>query len=239
MKIMKKKLIILLLLFSLSNPALVENSEKKEDFDKIIEQFILNNPEIIIKSLEQFSKNKDKLEKKISLKILNSYYKDKIYNNFPSIGNKDTDIILTEFIDYNCGYCKKTLTTIVKLAEEIKDLKVVFIDYPILSESSELAARAALAANNQEAYFKYHSLLLEQKMPITEDYLLNTAKKLNLDLKKFKEDIYSDQIKDKIGENIQIAQSLQIRGTPTFLLGKNILPGAYDYNKLKNMILEN
>ncbi len=236
---MKKKLITLLLLFNISNPVLVDNLKKEEDFERIIEQYILNNPEIIIKSLEQFSKNKEKLEKQISLKILKSYYKDKIYNDFPSIGNHESDIILTEFIDYNCGYCKKTLNTIIKLAEEIKNLKVVFIDYPILSETSELAARAALAANNQEAYFKFHTLLLEQNKPITEAFLLNIAKKLNLDLKKFKEDIYSDKIRNKIGENIQIAQSLQIRGTPTFLFGNKILPGAYDYNKLKNMILQN
>ena len=236
---MLKKIIICSSLF-ISNILYSEESLdiKKEEINKVIEQYILNNPEIIIKSLDNFSEKREKINKELSENNLKNFYKKKNYAKYPSIGSK-TENLLIEFIDYNCGYCKKTLNTINKLVNELEDIKIVFVDFPILSESSELAARAALAAEKQGFYFKYHSALLINKKPLTEKFLIDTAKKFRLDLEKFKKDMNSKEIKEKIINNIKLAQDLQIRGTPTFIVGSNILPGAYDYDKLKSIILNN
>ncbi len=211
----------------------------KEDLNKVIEKFIIENPEIVIESLERYSKKKEEESLTVSKNIINEYYNKKTYNTLPSIGKKDSDLILTEFIDYNCGYCKKTLNTITKLIKEVDTIKIVFVDYPILSETSELSARAVLAAEKQNNYFNYHTILLKNKKPITIQLLINTAKDLDLNLEKFKKDMESEEVKNRIKLNIKLAQSLKIRGTPTFIIGKNILPGAYDYNKLKEIILSN
>ena len=211
----------------------------KDDINKIIEDFIIANPEIMIESLERYSKEKEKESRNVTENIIEEYYNKKTYNNLPSIGKENSDLILTEFIDYNCGYCKKTLSTITKLLKEVDSIKIVFVDYPILSETSELAARAVLAAEKQKKYFSYHSVLLENKKPITKEFLISTAESLNLNLKIFNKDLESEEIKNKIKLNIELAQSLKIRGTPTFIIGNNILPGAYDYNKLKEIILNN
>ena len=157
----------------------------------------------------------------------------------PRIGNIDSKAIIIEFVDYNCGYCKKTLPTIAKLMKSFKNIQIVFIDFPILSESSEIAARASLAAYEQNAYFEYHSILLNNNKSINEEVLFKIAKELSLDIEKFKKDMSSDKIKNKIIENINFANNLKIRGTPTFIIGKQILPGAYDYEKLRKIILEN
>ena len=151
----------------------------------------------------------------------------------------DSKLIIVEFVDYNCGYCKKTLSTISKLMKNFDNIQIVFIDYPILSESSEIAARASLAANEQNAYFEYHTILLNNKKSINENILYKIAKELSLDIEKFKKDISSEKIKNNIIKNIKFANSLKIRGTPTFIIGKQILPGAYDYEKLKKIILDN
>ena len=236
---MLKKIIICSSLF-ISNILYSEESLdiKEEEINKVIEQYILNNPEIIIKSLDNFSEKREKINKDLSENILKNFYKKKFYAEYPSIGSK-TKNLLIEFIDYNCGYCKKTLNTINKLVNELEDIKIVFVDFPILSESSELAARAALAAEKQGFYFKYHSALLINKKPLTEKFLIDIAKSFRLDLEKFKKDMNSKEIKEKILNNIKLAQDLQIRGTPTFIVGSNILPGAYDYDKLKSIILNN
>ena len=157
----------------------------------------------------------------------------------PRIGNIDSKLIIVEFVDYNCGYCKKTLPTISKLMKNFDNIQIVFIDYPILSESSEIAARASLAANEQNAYFEYHTILLNNTKSINENILYKIAKELSLDIEKFKKDISSEKIKNNIIKNIKFANSLKIRGTPTFIIGKQILPGAYDYEKLKKIILDN
>ena len=233
-----KKIIIFTLLIFISGCQQNELTNK-DDLNKIIKEFIIDNPEIMIESLERYSKTKEEESRNLSENIINEYYNKKDYNKFPSIGKKDSDLILTEFIDYNCGYCKKTLSTITKLIKEVDSIKIVFVDYPILSETSELAARAVLAAEKQKSYFSYHSILLKNKKPITKEFLISTAKSLNLNLNMFQEDMESEEIKNKIKLNIKLAQSLKIRGTPTFIVGNNILPGAYDYNKLKEIILSN
>ena len=119
------------------------------------------------------------------------------------------------------------------------NIQIVFIDYPILSESSEIAARASLAANEQNLYFEYHNVLLNNKKTIDEDVLYKIAKELSLDIEKFKKDMSSEKIKNNVIKNVKFANSLKIRGTPTFIIGKQILPGAYDYEKLKKIILDN
>ena len=232
------KLIILffLLIFSVHSD---DKNINEQDIQKIIEKYILENPEIIIKSLEKFTSNQEKKEKEGFVGILNNFYNNKHYEDLPRIGNKESKLIIIEFIDYNCGYCKKTLPTISKLIKNFDSIQIVFIDFPILSESSEIAARASLAANEQNAYFEYHTILLNNTKLINEDFLYKIAKELRLDIKKFKKDMSSEKIKNNIIKNIKFANSLKIRGTPTFVIGQLILPGAYDYDKLKKIILDN
>ena len=212
---------------------------EKQEIENLIKEYILNNPEIIIESLEKFTVSQKEKEKDSFTNILNDFYDSKFYKSLPKIGDTKGKLKIVEFIDYNCGYCKKTLPTISKLMKNFQNIQIVFIDYPILSETSEIAARASLAANEQNVYFAYHSILLNNTKSIDENFLYKIAKDLKLNIVKFKEDMASEKIKNKIIENIKFANSLKIRGTPTFIVENQILPGAYDYDKLKKIILDN
>ena len=199
---------------------------------------MFESPEIIIEALEKYTSDQKEKEKESFIDTLKSFYGSEYFESLPKIGNAKSDKILVEFIDYNCGYCKKTLPTISKLMENFENIKIVFIDYPILSESSEIAARASLAANEQGAYFDFHTILLNNTDSINETFLYKVANRLKLDIDKFKKDMSSEKIKNKIIENIKFASSLKIRGTPTFVIDKQILPGAYDYDKLKKSLTD-
>ena len=225
-----------LIFFLIFNLYANEKKINEQDLENIIKNYILENPEIIIESLEKFTANQKEREKKSFVSILNNFNETKVYENLPRIGNLESQLIIIEFIDYNCGYCKKTLPTISKLIKNFDNIQIVFIDYPILSESSEIAARASLAANEQNAYFKFHTILLNNTKSINENFLYKTAENLALDIEKFKKDMSSTKIKNNIIKNIKFANSLKIRGTPTFIIGNQILPGAYDYDKLKENV---
>lgn len=230
---------VILIFFLIFNLHSDDKNINEQEIEDIIKKYILENPEILIESLEKFTANQKEKEQKSFVNILNNFYDTKVYESLPRIGNIDSKLIIIEFVDYNCGYCKKTLSTISKLMKNFDNIQIVFIDYPILSESSEIAARASLAANEQNAYFEYHSILLNNKKSINENILYKIAKELSLDIEKFKKDISSEKIKNNIIKNIKFANSLKIKGTPTFIIGKQILPGAYDYEKLKKIILDN
>ena len=230
---------VILIFFLIFNLHSADKNINEQQIENIIKKYILENPEILIESLEKFTANQKEKEQKSFVNILNDFYDTKIYESLPRIGNMDSKLIIIEFVDYNCGYCKKTLSTISKLIKNFNNIQIVFIDYPILSESSEIAARASLAANEQNAYFEYHTILLNNTKLINENILYKIAKELSLDIEKFKKDISSEKIKNNIIKNIKFANSLKIKGTPTFIIGKQILPGAYDYEKLKKIILDN
>ena len=230
---------VILIFFLIFNLHSDDKNINEQQIENIIKKYILENPEILIESLEKFTANQKEKEQKSFVNILNNFYDTKVYESLPRIGNIDSKLIIIEFVDYNCGYCKKTLSTISKLMKNFDNIQIVFIDYPILSASSEIAARASLAANEQNAYFEYHSILLNNTKSINENILYKIAKELSLDIEKFKKDISSEKIKNNIIKNIKFANSLKIRGTPTFIIGKQILPGAYDYEKLKKIILDN
>ena len=232
------KLIILILFLSCNiNSAEKEPNAKK--IESIIEKYILENPEIIIESLEKFSVSQKEKEKEDIVNTLSNFYEKKEYLKLPSIGNKKNELIIVEFIDYNCGYCKKTLPIISKLMKNFENIQIIFVDYPILSETSEIAARASLAAHEQNAYFEYHAILLNNSQSINEDYIYEIALDLDLDIQKFKKDMQSPKIKNSIINNIKFARDLKIRGTPTFIIKDQILPGAYEYDKLSKIILDN
>ena len=230
---------LILIFFLIFNLHSDDKNINEQQIKNIIEKYILENPEILIESLEKFTANEKEKEQKSFVNILNNFYDTKVYESLPRIGNIDSKLIIVEFVDYNCGYCKKTLSTISKLMKNFDNIQIVFVDYPILSESSEIAARASLAANEQNAYFEYHTILLNNTKSINKNNLYKIAKELSLDIEKFKKDISSEKIKNNIIKNIKFANSLKIRGTPTFIIGKQILPGAYDYEKLKKIILDN
>ena len=230
---------VILIFFIIFRVHCDDKNINEQQIQNIIQKYILENPETIIESLENFTANQKEKEKKSFIKILNNFYGAKAYESLPRIGNINGKRIIIEFVDYNCGYCKKTLPTITKLIKNFDNIQIVFIDYPILSESSEIAARASLAAKEQNAYFEYHTVLLNNKEIIDESILYKIAKELSRDIKKFKKDISSERIKNNIIKNVKFANSLKIRGTPTFIIGNQILPGAYDYEKLRKIILEN
>ena len=230
---------LILIFFLIFNLHSDDKNINEQQIKNIIEKYILENPEILIESLEKFTANEKEKEQKSFVNILNNFYDTKVYESLPRIGNINSKLIIVEFVDYNCGYCKKTLSTISKLMKNFDNIQIVFVDYPILSESSEIAARASLAANEQNAYFEYHTILLNNTKSINKNNLYKIAKELSLDIEKFKKDISSEKIKNNIIKNIKFANSLKIRGTPTFIIGKQILPGAYDYEKLKKIILDN
>ena len=230
---------VILIFFIISRVYCDDKNINEQQIQNIIQKYILENPETIIESLENFTANQKEKEKKSFIKILNNFYDAKVYESLPRIGNINGKLIIIEFVDYNCGYCKKTLPTITKLIKNFDNIQIVFVDYPILSESSEIAARASLAANEQNAYFEFHTILLNNTKSINEGFLYKIAKELKLDIEKFKRDISSEKIKNNIIQNIKFANGLKIRGTPTFIIENKILPGAYDYEKLKKIILEN
>tara|TARA_B100000287_G_scaffold434412_1_gene498763 strand:+ start:58 stop:741 length:684 start_codon:yes stop_codon:yes gene_type:complete len=208
----------------------------KEDIEDMIYEYIMENPEIILESV-------DNLRKKMEASSIESdnFLKDEFDtfandNNIPNFGDPNAKVIIIEFVDYNCGYCKKSLDAITRLLNSELSLKVSFRDYPILSASSKFAAKAALAAKKQGKYFELHSELLNVKGNLSEEKILEMAKNIDIDVAKLKIDMEDPEIAVIIQNNENLAKKLNIRGTPTFIINGKLYAGALEFDKLRALI---
>ena len=227
--------ILLLLILSFNEIVLAHSKfdEKNvEDLETIIEIWIKENPEKIRAVLEKLSQQEKAKKNKETFELLANDYLD------PSIGNSSADIVIYEFFDYNCGYCKSVFDTILKVINNDKNVRFVFKELPILSQSSIDAAYFALASQKQNLYGEFHSNLMQYRGRINKDVLLNIAKKIGLNIDKLNEDLKSDDIKFIIQKNKELAQRLNINGTPSFVIGKKVYPGALNEDQFVKLIKE-
>lgn len=138
----------------------------------------------------------------------------------PVTGNPEGKVSVVEFFDYQCIHCINTQPAVDAVINSNPDVRFVFKELPVFGPASVLAAKAALAANMQGKYYAFHTTLLDEKKPITMTYLNSLAKKLGLDLAKFKKDMNSSTVSDKIKTTKELAISAGVRGTPAFFIGK-------------------
>ena len=229
---MKQKIQILLLVFtsffSIVFPS-YSHELNIEEIETIIKNYLIKNPKIIKSTLDDYKKTAEINKNNNAIKLL----KD-IEN--PGIYNENSDITIYEFFDYNCGYCKSVVKTIMDVMSEDKKVNFVFVELPILSQNSYIAATAALASEKQGLYNDYHLSLMSVKGRINEDVIFKIAKKTGLNINQLKIDMKSPEIKNKLTKNREIAKLLNLNGTPAFIVGDIIYPGALQKSDLKQII---
>ena len=153
-------------------------------------------------------------------------------------GNPKGDVTVVEFFDYHCGYCKHLYPAIAQLLKEDKNVRVVFREFPILSDDSVNAARAALAANaiDKDKYFAFHTALMQTSGKFDDATLADIAKKQGIDAQTLKNGMAKKDVTAELDKNRALAEDLGIRGTPAILIGDQMIPGAISYDELKKMV---
>lgn len=209
---------------------------QKAALEDYVRSFILNNPEVLMESVNRF-REKTAAKENDGAKDNLKTQADNIYKGgHPEIGNPKGDITIVEFFDYNCGYCKRAFETVAKTIENDKNIRVILIDLPILSPASSDAAKWALAASKQGKYWEFHKALLTSNAPKDEENMLTLAKAIGLDIEKLKKDASDKSIEEALKKNSEIARALNVTGTPGFIIGENILRGFVEYEGFKGII---
>ena len=204
--------------------------------EAIVREYLLENPEIITEALDILQQREEAAElERQRLALVDQH--DAIFNSSsPFMGNPDGDVTLVEFFDYQCGFCKRVLDDVFAVAEDDPGLRVVFKDLPILGPSSVVAARASLAARNQGLYTEYHNALMAHRGQLSDRVIFDTAEEVGLDVNQLRTDMQSPEIREELNDNIRLAQQLGIRGTPAFIIGDEIIPGARSLQEIEASI---
>ena len=224
------KNIFLILCFGLFsiNFAYAHNIERNK-IEKIIEDFLIQNPQVLKSTLDNLELSLKKQKKQLAIKLL------KTANN-PIIFQKNADLTIYEFFDYNCGYCKSVVQLLIDTISEDTKVNLVFVEYPILSQDSYTAALAALASKKQNLYREFHLSLMNTKGRINENIIFKNAEEIGLNIDKLKLDMNDPEIQLTLKKNREVAKSLELNGTPAFIIGDIIYPGAINKIQLKKAI---
>ena len=219
-------------------PAIAQNLTR-DDVEKIVKDYIQNNPEIILDSVEEYGRQQQQVEMKDRQEAIEKHM-GWLENNdmLPVIGNPDGDVTIVEFFDYNCGYCKKALDDVLNLMGEDKDIKFIMVETPILGPTSELAAKWAMAAKEQDAYLEYHIALMQNRGPINVPALKKIAEKIKLDVAKLEETAYSPEIAAQVAMKSQKASEMGISGTPAFIIDGQLYGGYIGLDMMRKAVEE-
>lgn len=197
--------------------------------EAIVREYILAHPEILPEAMAVLQSRETKKQVDANRAVLETPFAG------AWAGAKDGDVVLVEFFDYACGYCKASLPHIERLLAEDKKLKVVFRELPILSPQSEVAARASLAAAEQGKFEAFHSAMYEAGRPSPEA-IAAVQGQAGLDPRKAAVAMESVAVRREIEGNLTLARSLGATGTPTWVVGDRILNGAVGYDELKRAV---
>jgi len=225
-------------------PASALTDAQRAAVEDIIKDYLTKkNPEVLMQALQELQKRETADSDAKSKTALTTDH-DKIFNDpmTPIGGNPKGAVTVVEFFDYQCGYCKMSEPHIQKLLKENKEVKFIYKDFPVLGDSSTLAAKAALAAAKQGKYVQYHDALMSaafshgSRPQDDEKTVYTTAKNVGLDVEKLKKDMNDDSIDKQLKDNVQLGMDVGARGTPTFIIGDAVYPGAMEYDQLKKSV---
>lgn len=211
----------------------------RADVELIIKEYIQNNPEVILDSVEAYGRKQENVSQEERQKAVDAHIDWALNNDkLPIAGNPDGDVTIVEFYDYNCGYCKKAMSDVTTLLEEDKNVKFVFIEMPILGRTSELAARWAIAADKQGHFLEYHIGLMQNRGPIDEDTLEKLARDIGMDVTQMRKDAQSEETSRLIAEKSAKASAMGISGTPAFIINGKLYGGYIGLDAMRRAVSE-
>jgi protein-disulfide isomerase len=214
---------------------------QRGEIETIIKNYLISHPEVLEEAMAELTKRQaaEETEKHEASVATNA---DAIFNSprGVTLGNRDGDVTFVEFFDYNCGYCKRAMSDMLDLLKSDPKLKVVLKEFPVLGEGSVEAAKVAVAVRMQDPggkkYLDFHQKLLGGRGPADKARAMAAAKEAGLDVARIEKDSASPEVRATIEENFKLAEAMGMNGTPSYVIGKQVVVGAVGLDGLKEKI---
>ena len=217
------------------------SESQRGEIEKIVRDYLLSHPEVLEEVSAELSKRQAaaEAEKHQASVAANA---ETIFNSPRGVvlGNKDGDVTFVEFFDYNCGYCKRAMTDMMELMKTDSKLKVVLKEFPVLGPGSVEAAQVGIAVRMQDPtgkkYLDFHQKLLNGRGQADKARALAAAKEAGLDMAKLDKDLTCPEVRATLEENFKLAEAMGMNGTPSYVIGKQVVIGAVGVDSLKEKI---
>jgi len=216
--------------------------EQRGEIEKIVRDYLLRNPELLQEVIQEMERRQAQAEadkhrtaiKELAATIFNS--KRQVV-----IGNPQGDVSLVEFFDYNCGFCRRALADKLELIKSDPKLRIVLKEFPVLGEGSTQAAQIAVAVRMQDKtggrkYLEFHQKMFASRGQIDRARALTVVREIGFDVARAEKDAASPEARQSLEEAFKLAEALGINGTPTYVVGDQVVVGAVGVEKLRAAI---
>jgi len=212
-------------------------------FESKVLEIIRKNPQVILDSVQSYQRSQAQQEEQLRDKVLSQIRQEPrlLLRNSPVTGSSSQKIIMAEFSDFECPYCAKAHAVVKEfMARNQNDVTLVYKHFPLteIHPQAEPAALAAWAAMQQGKFWEYHDALFEQQKNLGEEFFLEQAKTLNLDIDRFNRDRSSAEAKAAIKKDFELGKSLGVRGTPSFVINGIFFSGAPNVKDLEDLVAQ-
>lgn len=213
------------------------NAKDREAIEQIVREYLIENPEVLMEALRVLEKRDQEATLAETRAAIEKRHKD-IYNDPGDFvaGNPEGDVTIVEFFDYQCGYCKRSFEPLMDFVKADGNVRLILKEFPILGPASLEASKAAVAAKKQGLYFEMHQALYEHKGQLDSDAILEVAKSVGLDVARLRKDMEDPAIVEMVSRHYDLAEALGVDGTPAFIVGGELYPGAADEARLTEMV---
>jgi protein-disulfide isomerase len=236
---LRHALIVLALVCAGILPVAAQQAMTREQIEEIVREYLVNNPEVIVQAIEALEARHKAAQQADQREALAAHQEQLLRDrDAPVMGNPSGDVTLVEFFDYRCPYCKQVVPALTQLLKDDRNLRLVLKELPILGPDSVVAARAALAADAQGKYAAMHHALLAHRGSFDDAVIARLAASAGLDVARLKADMARPEIDAMIDRNRALARALSLTGTPAFIVGDTIVPGAADLETLKTLVAQ-
>jgi len=221
---------------------------QKKQIEQVVHDYLVNNPEVLIEASQALQQKQQQNMQEQARTAIKQNADELFADNMAIAGNPKGNVTLVEFFDYQCVHCKKMSPVIGALIKKNPNLRVIYKEFPIFGNGSELASRAALAASMQNKYVEMHNALFKVGKRLNQKLVLKAAKNAGLNIDQLKKDMKSKKVSEELKENRELAEKLKLIGTPAFIIASTpsgkykkgskteFIPGAASEEALQGLI---
>ncbi len=219
--------------------SVVEGLVGSDNLDTLVRELLAENPDIIVSALARFQQQQAESQQQNRRAIVQSRQSELLDETIlPPVGNPNADVTIVEFIDYQCGFCKRAHPMIQRLIAEDGNVKLIYKQFPILGPASVYAGRAALAARAQGKFVAFHDALMEARVRLSEAVVMRIAEDVGLDIDRLRRDMESNAQEHQaiFVQTQDLARALGIQGTPSFVIDGAMISGFVDEAGMRSLI---
>jgi protein-disulfide isomerase len=222
---------------ALAQPAAPPSDEQRRMIEGVVRDYLLNNPEVLREAFQALERREQENQTRAQAELIERSAEALFRSPRQAVlGNPNGDVTVVEFFDYNCGFCKRALGDRQALLRQDPNLRWVLKEFPVLGPGSVEAAQISAQLLGHPRYAEFHTRLLGFQGPVDRQRALSVARELGMDARALEAGMNAEATRAAVQESFALGNGLGLGGTPSYVIGREVVVGAVGLEALRERI---